>query len=137
MIWQVINSVVAVGALVLSLIVFFSEKKEKKLRIKQLLRENEDLLKAELRVHSDNSYIYIENRGENEARNIRFSCSEELVTNPDINEIFPYPKILAGQSVKLKYVKETIESIHQTITIVWDDDYRIGNKNEMVITLAY
>lgn len=94
-------------------------------------------MKAELRVRSDNSYIYIENRGENEARNIRFSCSEELVTSPDINEIFPYPKILAGQSVKLKYVKETIESIHQTITIVWDDDYRIGNKNEMVITLAY
>ena len=137
MIWQIINSIVAVAALVFSLIVFLSERKERKLRMKQLLRENDEMSKADFQVTSDGKYICIKNIGAKEAYNIHFSCSDDLITDPNIYEFFPYPKINPGQSIKFQYCKECIDTVHQKITLTWDDNYKKNSKKDIVICLSY
>ena len=106
------------------------------LQLAKMKREEENEKKAQLSVDSSYEQLYVKNIGIAEAVNIRFSCSDNLVTNPDINSLFPYQRLRSGQSIKMRFAKEFLENTTQVITLKWDDEAGKDNEIEMTVKLS-
>lgn len=79
--------------------------------------------------------VRIENTGYADAFNLDFTCSDEGIPFLERDDgIFPYPKLVSGQSIEVHYIN-TSDYTYQTLVFSWDDEYRKGESREIVINL--
>ena len=78
--------------------------------------------------------LQIQNIGSAAAYNINFDIDEEDIQFNMSDELFPFPKLLPGQSIDIRYYYGG-NNEHQTIPFTWDDDYEKGEKIEQVLSL--
>lgn len=78
--------------------------------------------------------LQIQNIGSAVAYNVNFDVDEEDVQFNMSDKLFPFPKLLPGQSIEIRYYNGS-NNEHQTITFTWDDDYKKGERIEQVLSL--
>ena len=147
--WSIISVLIALASLALSFYTYYMHERKLKFQqeainesiIEKGKKEKEEERKARPVVTYDidgkNRFIRIENQGKASARNIRFECSDDLTTFPEIGKLFPYPELSPGQIITMRYIPEIIDSVHQTVTLKWDDEYGENRSEERTITLSY
>lgn len=78
--------------------------------------------------------LQIQNIGSAAAYNVDFDIDEEDIQFTMSDELFPFPKLLPGQSIEIRYYYGGYNE-HQTIAFTWDDEYKKGEKIEQVLSL--
>ncbi len=79
------------------------------------------------------------NKGMSEARNISFEIKpKEMNGNIQLNisdDYFPFPKLLPQQNFDIPYLKLSGCLPHQTIEIIWDDNFTQHRSKVMVVDM--
>lgn len=130
---------------------FLSDRKVKKLDV--LLKEKElkhhkadedDMKKADIEVEvietgpKKMNLLRFYNKGQAAAINVSF----EIISDKGVDDItlnmredyLPYPKLLPFQKFEIPFC-DYGDMPHQTIQIIWDDDFAKGRKKEMVVDM--
>lgn len=78
--------------------------------------------------------LRIQNKGEGVARQINLLSEDERVKlSLPSDEYFPYPKLLPGQYLDIRYYSFGIP--HQELIFTWDDELEEGKVSEQIVTL--
>lgn len=149
------SNCIALASTVISLIAllksFLTGRKAKQLDLllkQQQLQQHEiemnESKKADVEVNAilnSNGYggiLKFYNKGKAVASNVSFSIpSDEGVDNIRLrmsNDYLPYPKLQPQQGVQIKY-QDSSGASHQTIHIVWNDEFAKGRAKDMVIDM--
>ena len=155
MVYLDVSDYIAAGSLLVAIVAlvksFLSDKKLKRLDIKLKEKElqhheasEEDAKKADMEVEvietapKKLNVLRFYNKGEAAALNVRF----EIPSDDEINDItlnmmpdyLPYPKLLSYQKFEVPFYNQGSKP-HQTILIIWDDDFAQGREKEMVVDM--
>lgn len=155
MVYLDVSNYIAAGSLLVAIVAlvksFLSDKKLKRLDIKLKEKElqhheasEEDAKKADMEVEviettpKKLNVLRFYNKGEAAALNVRF----EIPSDDEINDItlkmmpdyLPYPKLLSYQKFEIPFYNQGSKP-HQTILIIWDDDFAQGREKEMVVDM--
>lgn len=150
-----VSDYIALGSLMVAAIAlvksFLSDRKVKKLDVQLKEKElqhhkadEEDAKKADVEVEvietapKKLNLLRFYNKGKADALNVRFSIPTDdednaisLSMRPDY---LPYPKLLAFQKFEIPFYNESRKP-HQTIVMMWDDEFAKDRKKEMVIDM--
>lgn len=109
-------------------------------QLKQLKEEEAEKKKALIQCYNiaipgtQMDILHIRNIGSAIAYNVDFDIDEDDVQFNMSDELFPYPKLLPGQSIEIRYYNGS-NNEHQTITFTWDDDFKKGESIDQVLNL--
>lgn len=129
---------------------FLTDKKAKRLDLllkQQQLRkqdkEEEDAKKADVEVNvvempkGSNNRLRFYNKGKAIAYHVMFEISSDHEDKIQLfmsKDYLPFPKLLPQQSFDVVYI-DFSDVPHQTVKLIWDDDFGKGRNKEMVVDM--
>jgi len=127
MIWNLINTIIALGALIVALLIFWRTVKKDKSQERELQRIGQKALLIhdyEKNPSPTLSHLHIINEGMSKARNIGINIDLKPIKEWEffVSEDCNFTEIPAGNEVTVRVIEVNQMKIRWEINITWDDD---------------